>query len=300
VACRHVSLRPAFAPPQRDEQFGQEVSIQAGKVPSLHDDGTVGLPGSMQIEQIPRGTGKSIGNDRCLAPQPRDRRDCRRIGSADAPRKNVVPQEVPRPRGVGIGGILAPLLDSKPQKRAAHRARDTEKRPRERHAVSESANPPHACESSDAGTAQSSVKNRLGLVIHRVRHEHVSRANLVGDLGKKRVSQPPSPSLQPLPRRLIAALAYRQAAPHTAEAESRSEPDDEFTVFGGLWSHVVLGMGDHEVRNSELREADEHRHTVGPPRDGHDDRKTTLAPGWQRIGKRLDKRVTDRWPWQAG
>ncbi len=269
----HVPLRPALAPPERDEHFGDKVRIKGRKFPGTQKHTPVCLACGVQMQQVLGGASQRGSDGRGLAAEPRYGRYGCGIRPNGAPREHLVAQEISGPRRIGVARILPPFLTRTLEERPPCFAGDIEEWSHERDAVTQFTSPAHPREPCQARAAKDTVQNRLGLVVCCVSHEHMPCAGFVGDIGQKRIPQSTRPRLEPLAGSLVTSLPYREPPPDPRQSETLSEATDERAVSRRINPQVVLRVGDQQPWDPQPHQPDQQGHAVGSSRDRDHDGK---------------------------
>ena len=188
-------------------------------------------------------------------------------------------EEVSGPGRVGIGGILPPLPPGLTEERPNFSPGHGQQRPHERHAVAQPPSPPHATHTRKTRAPEDPVENCLGLVVGRVRHQHMPAATGVGDLGQKGIAEPPGPGLEPLATH-GPIISDSQPSPVAWQPELRRKLDNERPVISRLSTEIVLRMGHQDGCLKHAAQAQKQANAVGTARHPHDHRAATRAARW--------------------
>jgi hypothetical protein len=223
---------------------------------------------------------KRISCDGSLPAEPHQGIASRWVGTGETTGEHLVAKKVAGPRDVCVGGILAPL-GSRIDKKPPHlRPWHCEERTHECHAVAELTGPLHTPQSVKSSAPENPVKNRFGLVVGSVSHEHMPAAAGMSDIGQKRVAETSGPGLEAFAP-LGSIVADRQLSSLEFQPETGCQPLDEPTVGGSLDTEIVLGMGHDDRHAQEPLKSQEQSDAVASPRHSHDDRKPARAAAWQ-------------------
>ena len=135
------------------------------------------------------------------------------------------------------------------------------------------------------------MQDGFRLVIGRVSHHHVPRAEFGGNLRQKFVAEPTGTALDPLTE--IVGVANAQLPPDHRQSEPVREPRYEVSVRGRRRPQIVFGMHHDQpplgVGWHDAPQRHEERHTVGSPRHGGDDGHRPQAFDRERRPQRGDE-----------